>query len=276
MIEKGKGLLIHWLIGRRIKDLGLERFRELLAKATLKPKILKKYIETLAVFDASEEGLVNSFKAEYVLATETIDDTAAGKIKFKGTDTRALLELMADLTDLPVTYYFDAKKTKKRYINIIRTYIANAKVHYSEITPNEKLEMPERPKKLKPNPFGEIVLALLIPSGQMAVEMKCGDKINIGATQLLIALKCYKIDNGDLPDSLDELVPQYIDKIPIDDFDGKPLRYSKQKKIIYSVGSDLEDSGGPEPEEWEKLKKENDRPGRSLYKSNDPAFKIDF
>jgi hypothetical protein len=47
-----------------------------------------------------------------------------------------------------------------------------------------------------------------------------------------------------LPESLSELVPKYLPKVPIDPFDGKPLRYSKEKGIIYCVGKDLKDSGG--------------------------------
>jgi len=51
---------------------------------------------------------------------------------------------------------------------------------------------------------------------------------------------------GELPGTLDALVPDYIDKIPSDDFDGEPMRYSAEKKIIYSVGEDLNDDGGGE------------------------------
>ena len=105
-----------------------------------------------------------------------------------------------------------------------------------------------------------------------ALEIKCRENMEAGLTRLLLALKCYKIDNGELPDSLDELVPEYIDKIPIDDFDGKPLRYSKQKKIVYSVGSDLKDDGGPSLAELKKW----DRPGAFLHNADDPAVKIDF
>ena len=60
----------------------------------------------------------------------------------------------------------------------------------------------------------------------------------------MLALKCYAIEYGELPASLDQLVPEYLDEIPADPFDGRPMRYSKEKKIVYSVGRDLIDSGG--------------------------------
>jgi hypothetical protein len=64
------------------------------------------------------------------------------------------------------------------------------------------------------------------------------------ATELLVALKIYKMQNGKLPESLSELVPEFFPQVPIDDFDGKSFRYLPEKKIIYSVGPDLKDSGG--------------------------------
>jgi hypothetical protein len=67
---------------------------------------------------------------------------------------------------------------------------------------------------------------------------------NARATACVFALKAYKEEKGHLPDSLSELVPKYLPQVPIDPFDGKPLRYSKEKGIIYCVGRDLKDSGG--------------------------------
>jgi hypothetical protein len=43
-------------------------------------------------------------------------------------------------------------------------------------------------------------------------------------------------------------VPQYIDKAPIDPFDGKPMRYKLTEPgyIVYSIGEDGTDEGGLE------------------------------
>ncbi len=74
------------------------------------------------------------------------------------------------------------------------------------------------------------------------------ENVALAATRLLLALKGYKLDHGKLPDSLDALVPGYIEAVPIDDFDGEPMRYSKEKRVIYSVGYDLKDNGGGDEE----------------------------
>jgi len=72
----------------------------------------------------------------------------------------------------------------------------------------------------------------------------CEENTAVAGTRLLIALKRCQMATGSLPRSLDELVPKYIDQVPLDDFDGKPLRYLPDRKIIYAVGTDLADDGG--------------------------------
>ena len=77
------------------------------------------------------------------------------------------------------------------------------------------------------------------------LQVKCRAKTNDSLLQTMIALRLYALDhNGELPDSLTAIVPQYLSAIPLDDFDGKPIRYSKAHRIIYSVGKNLKDNGG--------------------------------
>ena len=64
------------------------------------------------------------------------------------------------------------------------------------------------------------------------------------ATRVLTVLEAYRRKQGRLPDSLQELVPEYLDAVPTDPFDGQPLRYSREKAMVYSVAKDLQDSGG--------------------------------
>jgi hypothetical protein len=75
------------------------------------------------------------------------------------------------------------------------------------------------------------------------------------------ALERYRLANGQFPDTLDTLAPHFINKIPNDVLDGKPLRYRRtpdSSYLIYSVGWNKTDDGGvaPPPKgasvEWEK------------------------
>jgi len=62
-----------------------------------------------------------------------------------------------------------------------------------------------------------------------------------------IALHRYKLNNNRWPAALRDLVPGYLDAIPIDRFDGKPLRYRIDdlgEPILYSIGANFIDDAG--------------------------------
>ena len=67
-----------------------------------------------------------------------------------------------------------------------------------------------------------------------------------------IALERYRRANDRWPKTLDELCPKYLDKVPLDPYDGKPLRYRRLNDgvMAYSVGSD--GKYNPMQRFWEK------------------------
>jgi hypothetical protein len=61
------------------------------------------------------------------------------------------------------------------------------------------------------------------------------------------ALVRYRRQNGNFPETLQHLVPEYIDTVPADVFDGAPLRYRRESAggaVIWAVGENLLDDGG--------------------------------
>ncbi len=63
---------------------------------------------------------------------------------------------------------------------------------------------------------------------------------------VVVALRLYRYERGHYPDNLHALVPKYLPSIPLDPYDGKPLRYRKLGKgfKVWSVGQDRKDDGG--------------------------------
>jgi hypothetical protein len=71
----------------------------------------------------------------------------------------------------------------------------------------------------------------------------------VRATRTAIAVERWRLaHNSDLPDSLAQLVPDFLPLVPPDPFDGQPLRYKKLARgyVVYSVGPDFTDDGGKE------------------------------
>ena len=70
---------------------------------------------------------------------------------------------------------------------------------------------------------------------------------HINQARIECALHRHFITNGTFPDTLENLVPDFLDAIPIDPMDQKPMRYLKMESggyMLYSIGWDLVDDGG--------------------------------
>ncbi|MFO0845729.1 MAG: hypothetical protein U0797_25650, partial [Gemmataceae bacterium] len=66
------------------------------------------------------------------------------------------------------------------------------------------------------------------------------------ALRAAVAADRYRLAHGAWPASLGDLAPTYLDAVPLDPFDGKPLRHVRHADGIttYSVGLDGKDDGG--------------------------------
>jgi len=103
-----------------------------------------------------------------------------------------------------------------------------------------------------------ILSALLLPALGNAVIREADELACIRATQTAVAIERFRLVHGQLPENLNELVPQFLSAVPSDPFDGAPLRYHRLAKgyVIYSVGRDGHDDGGREkPADWKSSDK---------------------
>jgi hypothetical protein len=93
-----------------------------------------------------------------------------------------------------------------------------------------------------------------------ALARKCAENVRARAASTILLLLAYERDHGALPEHLYELVPAYADAVSINDFDGAPLRYSRERRRLWSVGADLVDEGGTDDRE----KRQTDEPTFSI------------
>ncbi|MCS7160617.1 MAG: hypothetical protein RMJ19_09105, partial [Gemmatales bacterium] len=64
--------------------------------------------------------------------------------------------------------------------------------------------------------------------------------------QLAIALQIYRVENGEFPPRLQDLVPKYLPEVPNDVFSAQALVYRRTDRgyLLYSVGPNGKDEGG--------------------------------
>ena len=271
--DSPRGYIISYLVGLHIKEMGLEQLRIMLSTAILPPKIFKKYINRLDKFKLNEEGLGNVLKIEYI----NLINNKANIIDVVASGEKPELETM--VTDsispisLRVSYFYKPNQTKRFIGEHFRFLVGSVDENYKEYQEKVLFEevklaqflpyyYPGMIALFRENSIGKMISGISLVSLDGLFAKKCEEDFSIIGTQLLMAVKAYQIETGRLPNSLNELVPEYISEIPKDPFDGNLIRYSADKKMIYSVGGDLKDSGGSE--------------GEKLSGMEDPTFKIEF
>ena len=102
--------------------------------------------------------------------------------------------------------------------------------------------------------IGRIIHDVMADSLSGVQDRSCQTDFLGSTIQLITAIKAYKKEKGDYTDYMEKIVPIYITEVTKDRLEGKKFRYKKQKKIIYTVGKEMEDRGRREGDDREKMK----------------------
>ena len=88
--------------------------------------------------------------------------------------------------------------------------------------------------------------AIFFPSMLKALAAATRAETTESCARVAVAMTRYRLDHGAPPTKLDQLVPAYLDTVPIDPYDGNPLRLNAVggALVIYSIGPDGMDNGG--------------------------------
>ncbi|HEV2949877.1 MAG TPA: hypothetical protein VGX70_21040 [Gemmataceae bacterium] len=90
------------------------------------------------------------------------------------------------------------------------------------------------------------LIRMLVPAGMRVEQAYWRSQAQLRAAIVALAVERFRREHGRWPNSLGELVPDKLPQVYIDPYDGKPLRYRRNKDgvVIYSVGPDKIDDGG--------------------------------
>jgi hypothetical protein len=91
-----------------------------------------------------------------------------------------------------------------------------------------------------------LIVRLLFPAVEAFAKAMARADAQRRLSEIALAMCRYRAKNGKYPEKFDNLVPDFIAFVPLDPFDGKPIRLKKTdgKLVIYSVGLDGIDDGG--------------------------------
>lgn len=105
-----------------------------------------------------------------------------------------------------------------------------------------------------------VVAKMLAPAMVRVNELDLRCRSVLDMAMVAVAIERYRLATGQVPENLEKLIPDYLDQVPIDPFDGQPIRYLRhdQGYRLYSVFEDGQDQGGKskdevgrgEPHDW--------------------------
>jgi hypothetical protein len=120
----------------------------------------------------------------------------------------------------------------------------NQLIEAAKLTPAEQ---EERLKEITAAMKGDPILVRLFTPAAMKIGEACRrGQAELRCSAAALAAERYRQKHGRWPEELKDLVPEFLKAVPVDPFDGKPLRYRHDPAgvVVYSAGPDRKDDGG--------------------------------
>jgi hypothetical protein len=246
----GTPLLIHRLVHIAVRAQTYLSIERILNRMQLTDEQLTR-ISAWIEESRSNEGYIKALIGEQCLGLNTfqapihdiVDQTESGK---------GFLLILAPRKILGLH-----DRETMEYINIMQDYLNTVELpHYKRLAAFDSIE-----KAVYTGKRGSMLTRMLMPAFGRIMQIETRHLAHLRTTQTALSVQRYRLAEGHLPESFDNLVPTYMEIVPIDPFDGQSLKYRTLETgfEVYSVGYDLTDDGGAE-----KDSKKRDRRGKPL------------
>lgn len=232
--------LIDYLSTQRIKRSGLDLLHDIIPSLSVTSDEYWYVHDRLDAIESSRRGLIGSLQFEYVFWANRVDD-------FADRDPRALRELgWEDLNSgfegsilFPYRYLFQPNTTKHYYATLVRRSITDSYRACREepviIDVPVRFDVNKKPIRqyVEPNKYGRLLHDVTAVQLDL-VPRHCELELELVFIKTLLALKAYQDTYHTLPDALEEMVPEFLHKVPIDILTDQSLSYSREERILYS------------------------------------------
>jgi hypothetical protein len=235
-IENSQTVLIEWLVGAAVQNIGLETLQSIATSSHASSKSLILSARSLDSLSDGNAGLIRTYKFEYL------------------THSKLFINQLASIKP---NFYWHPNETVGYLIARARLNIKNGETicrSYDPANPGPTRYALSNPVTVyfTPNLTGRILFNVLAASFNTSKGKQCDGEMLRSATQLVLALTAYRQDHHANPATLSELVPAYLAAQPVDPYSGKSFGYSSDKGFVYSVGQHHQDSGGDLNTQWQK------------------------
>ena len=253
----GPRTLIEQLLGIAIERLALNSGFSILDRAQVDTAVIKYLQNELELLSTNQNPYID-LRAEKLMVYDNIqraftDDGDGGghitRINSKPTpDSRILLPDAAKNKDL------DWEKLDRQETTELADKLYEFMEVMSRKTPAQwRKDGLDFDKEAYEITKGNSFLLILLPAIGKVSELSHKSKVSIQALITTLAILQYEANEGQLPETLDELIAsEYLKHLPMDPYSDEPLIYkpSDSNFILYSVGADFDDDGGKHDSKW--------------------------
>ncbi len=268
-------LSVHWTAGRFF-DCALEWIPR---QGGYESNVVVNLREQVATLEqGSFDGIMRAFYGEAQYSRHWLDERVGpGRAWTDRGELGMYFDLSADFPnwlgwlEVPANWWMLARVQQNMTKAVIEERYRDS-AQWLQLPPSERLTLDARNAPgwrefldPRPNAIGERILASYVPETiQRTGRQMLATQTAATMVDIALAIAQWQAAGGGpgLPATLDELVPEFLDGIPIDPFSGRPFGYAAVRGVLWSVGMDGVDTGGKRPEEHRALTSEL-REGRS-------------
>jgi|GEM_PF-5572667 len=245
MLRYGKGLqsahgsTMNWMIAHLAQLTGMEQLEYAVISQEFDSATLREIQPMLAQCESSLKDLIDLVKINYFLYKNTLLDLDSKQ--------SALASMWRDSG----IYLFRKNKTLHLYIDHVTPVLNAATEGHVELFNSfkhlaDKLEYMEKADAawFSTNAAGIESAISYLYGMELPIDVILRDTSYSRMATINLALRQYELQHGHLPESLNSLIPIYLETVPLDPYDGQTMRWNKSTQVLYSTGQDQTDQQG--------------------------------
>jgi hypothetical protein len=261
-VAEAEGGIVDLLVGRRLQETACEGILRIAAREDVPESTWKTVLTTLEERPLAVEAATQALRVD--LCCLLLHDLGQPE------SFDAWGEKVGGLSKSPVFEKVVRSADKIGTVRILSAFYGRWIMNVQVSWPNRDKtlthdiewfvrEVKEEMKRLESSPAIEVnsqllpkaLVALLGPAVEAFVLSGHRARAERAGTRLVVAIRLYAARKGRIPATLlDLVVEKILPAVPTDPFSGKPMRYSADRRIVWSVGPDEVDDGGVVEEEY--------------------------
>lgn len=242
-------LLISGLVGIACNRIASKGMENLLASEVLEAEALAELQQTLAEIAPRLPGRSTWVPMERAASLQVVDilmKKPGEALGMFGTDPGRLSRLQGGLLGTRAWRILLPDRTMKRDFNSFYDMMEGMAEAPPWVALRAWHERPMEERLAEQVADWNIMAGMLLPGLSRADMEFIRMNAHHAALQLNVALRRFKVANETYPETLDALMPAFMESLPPDPFSGEPFHYELKdgEWKLWSVGANLEDDGG--------------------------------